>query len=245
MNYNNALKIFNVSPPLLPEDIRKTYKSLVFKNHPDKYPSASDLEIEKQSKIMADINLAYELILKHIDHGINGEIPSDSFDIFNFDFGGVSISGFKEGPRIRKHPDHKSGAYQNLWHYIHKIQKDRHGLALRCWEKAIFKLLHDLPKHPDIDGILHNYIRDCSSLLMRLDMFTKAFELIKVLVNSGACSYYDFDPPAWIVWRSILKSLKHKNSIACWEKQFIDKVVFDDIRVSWACLYPIIFLMNI
>ncbi len=239
MNYNNALKIFNITPPLLPEDIRKTYKSLVFKNHPDKYPSFSDQEIEKQSKIMADINLAYELLQKCIEHGIYGDETHDSFDIFSYDFTDVVIGSknrkeYQYRPKV--HPDHKSEAYRELWHYIHKNQNKRHGLALRCLEKAIFILLRNLPAYPDIDGILHDYIRDCAGLLMRLGMFSKAFELVNVLVNSRACSYYACYPPEAVVWKIILNSIKHKNSIACWEKQFIGKVIFEDLRVSWAML---------
>ena len=237
MNIREALKTFDLDSSLSLEELKMLYKKLALGNHPDRFPEASPELILLQSRVMSNINEAYETLL--------GLFEGETFGIddilrYNFDQSFFKFYVKQEKPkglRNRIHPDHKNESYRRLWHEIHALHKNNHGLALRCWEKAIFQLLPDLSKYPDIDGIIHNYIRDCSALLLRLGLFNRAFELVSIVVKLNCRSYYSFYPPAELVYMSILKyDRKYFNSIPNWENEFLKKFIFDDVRIHWAML---------
>ena len=57
-------KILGVRSTAGPEEIRKAYKELALKHHPDKHANASEIEKKKHEKAMKDINEAYNVLIQ-------------------------------------------------------------------------------------------------------------------------------------------------------------------------------------
>lgn len=242
MDYQQAKRVLSLDGSFSLEVLKKKYKTLVFENHPDKFFGQSPGVQAKQNDLMSEINLAYNCIREHNDK----IYEHSSFDIVNDDIDfNVKFETESEEPdpgmrvhreRPKVHPHHIDQSFRKLWHKIHDIQKSRHGLALRCWEKVISQLLKDLPAYPDLDGIIHNDIRDCSSLLMRLGLFSRGFQLVRIAYDSNVESYYGFCHPSSLVWKAILNTSRIPEVIPCWEKAFFKKVVFQETEIHWAML---------
>ncbi len=75
------LRLFGLDPGAAPDDVKKAYRRLAKKNHPDRF---SDIEQKKnQEKIMARINEAYKSILadyKNIKNALKPEYPEQNIN---------------------------------------------------------------------------------------------------------------------------------------------------------------------
>lgn len=241
MNHQEAMQLFGLYSPCSQEELRMIWRKLALKNHPDRFSNCSSTVVDEQTTEMARINEAYKLLLEIFFTNNTSDFFEDVFSFYDYfsgyeDFFSIHAVKIVNGNRVKRHPDHKSGVYNELWNEL-TYMKNREGLKLRCWEKAIFQLLPDLKRYPDIDGIIHNYIRDCSGLLMRLGLFEKAFELVALVAELGCQSYYEFYPASQVAYKSIAKSSKYDKSIPAWENAILGKLIFEDIRVHWAMLF--------
>src|SRR5690606_2620147 len=109
--------------------------------------------------------------------------------------------------RVRVHPNHKDGSFNSLWHEVHRIRgRKDYELAMEIYKVAIVYLLQDFRMYPDIDGILHNYIRDYTEILVRYGMHDDAFSIIKISIVNNFRSYYDFNSPFELLSAAILKT---------------------------------------
>ncbi len=61
----DAYKILGVSPSVTKAQLKKTYRTLAKKYHPDKYAGKSDAEIQKAEEKFQEIKEAYDVILKN------------------------------------------------------------------------------------------------------------------------------------------------------------------------------------
>ena len=68
MNYNNACKILNIKPPFTNDELKKKYRKMVLKYHPDKTDYDSSQEFQ-------DIHEAY-LFLQTNDEQVENTLSS-------------------------------------------------------------------------------------------------------------------------------------------------------------------------
>jgi hypothetical protein len=134
------------------------------------------------------------------------------------------------------HPDHINESYKFLWWEIRELRKNRHGLALKLYQLAIDQLLKDHEHFPDLGPIIHNYIRDYSSLLSNLGYYKAAIKISLLACELNVGSYYTDKPPSDLIYKLVCRSVKSGAAINTWRQQLIGKFLFSDINLHWAML---------
>lgn len=91
MNFTEALNVFGATQEITQEELKKTYRRLALKNHPDKNPTTG-------SDMMKMINAAYEFLLKNFDSLAGASFESESFYNYGEEFENIlnhlnSLSG--------------------------------------------------------------------------------------------------------------------------------------------------------
>lgn len=228
MNTHQALEILGLSGDTTIDILKKKYRQLVSRNHPDKFSGCSASTLSLQESVTKQINLAYEYLLNNFYPA-----PTSSVDV---DIGVAPDQFFLA--RIAVHPEHKSGAFQKLWHEIRSIRgKKDFSLAMELYALSINYLLQDFKKYPDLDGILHNYIRDYTTILVNIGKYEDAFALIKLSIINNFRSYYDYNPPFLLLFTNIIKTRLQQRAIAIWSKYFIGDIVITHTPTQWSIAY--------
>lgn len=70
---NNCMKLFGLGPDAALDDVKKTYRKLAKRNHPDCFKDYE--QKKKQEKIMVGINEAYQILLNNFN-----DLESEAFD---------------------------------------------------------------------------------------------------------------------------------------------------------------------
>ena len=95
MSEKDPYQVLGVSPNASDEEIKKAYRELVRKYHPDKYQNSdlADLASEK----MKEVNAAYEAIEKMRADGANGAHGQNTYN--GYQNGGQQYSSYSTNPR--------------------------------------------------------------------------------------------------------------------------------------------------
>lgn len=66
MDFNKAIKILGLSSNFTEDELKKTYRSLITKYHPDKYESKTEKERKEAVEMTKEINMAKEFLERYI-----------------------------------------------------------------------------------------------------------------------------------------------------------------------------------
>jgi|GEM_PF-4604974 curved DNA-binding protein CbpA len=139
MLIEDCFKLFNLRPEAALNDVKKTYRMLAKKNHPDRFVNAE--QKKKQEYIMVKINEAYNQIVenfKNRKNDLNYEAKKDNFDNSGKE---SDYSLYKKGL------DYYNKCYEGISKMAKHNLKDREDTLNEA--KSCFKKI--LKEYPDSD----------------------------------------------------------------------------------------------
>lgn len=173
MNITAALAELGLPSGVSIHDAKVCYRKLALLHHPDLNPTDTSGECERK---MAMINEAYEIVTDSIR---SGGVCVDDMLFSSFEF--VTPDSDEDNTS----PEFDIGPYVWLFRKIGDYcHEDRHGLALACYEKLFFELMRIHRASPAVSSVMHSCLRDCTSLILELGFYERAFTLMKIAVQN-------------------------------------------------------------
>lgn len=238
MERHEAIELLSLNLNFTDAELKSRFKSLIMKNHPDKFNRSENCIFEIQEEITKKLIVAYKVLSNNPSDFQNELFPNVKFDFSTLI--NIDSSDKTSNERVKVHPNHRDESFRNLWAEIHNIESTGNlFLASELWNLSIVFLLKDLKKYPDIDGILHNYIRDYSKLLIKIGHYKEAFDLIQIAILTNVKSYYGFYPPSILLYRAISMTYRIEEALNIWKNQFLLEGNMFSILVQWAMSYAL------
>lgn len=228
MDFAEAKKIFSVTGNVFSADeLKSRYRKLIGESHPDRFMNLDpSLRLIKEL-LTQKINLAYEVLKRR---GVAS--ASDATEPF------LQVKIRRHTIRPRVHPRHKDESFRHLWWKIHTVSSQgNEALACALLNVSLVYLLGDFKKYPDLDGVIHNFIRDYARLLRRCGAFRESFYLIRIAVAHNVLSYYEFYPPTRLLKQAVLDTWRSDEAVDAWERMFLGSVGILDVSAQWAMVY--------
>jgi hypothetical protein len=211
MEINEAKEILQLKSDFNKDDIKKSYRYLVSKKHPDRF-------IDEKSKSIAHCEMV---------------LLNSARDLL------ISLLSSNDGTTQSFHDENtnEDETFRHLWWLIKNLQSRRdYKTAYSLWIKSIDYLISSDYKHKYKDGILYDYISQKIKLLAKFGKYDHCFLLINFLYEKKLKSYYDNFPPDKVLFEFINKTrnLPHVNSMI--DFKFIESLGKMKLYLRWSII---------
>ncbi|HPS59111.1 MAG TPA: DnaJ domain-containing protein [Spirochaetota bacterium] len=200
MNHKNALEILELLNEYSIEDVKRNYRKLVFKHHPDRAHGATNEKITELNNKIILYNEAYDLL--------TNKTSDDNFSSMNFNW---------DAPwTVQCQYDYSFTLEDKQYFQMQKLQRicgelgteRKYGLKIRLYEIGINKCLNGDYIHSNKDYRLYQMGRDLGDLLFQLGLITdgiKFFQMVEANYYLGNAYFYYED---------------YENAIKYWSYEF-------------------------